>query len=119
MLLAVPLSHQYLKGSQDKDNHYNSNLPSSKKLVVGVGIVVVVVEEVEEELAMRTVSTRVSPSLRMARHRPSSSLYLTTALISATTMPGPRMAPMYFTVMFADVSPGSTRLWQSVRLSTR
>ena len=117
--MPVDLWGQVLKQFFSFTDFYNRALPSSKKLVVGVGTVVVVVEEDEDELDMRTVSTSVLPSLRIARQRPSSSLYLTTALMSATTMPGPRIAPMYFTVMFADVSPGSTRLWQSVLLSTK
>ena len=67
-----------------------------------------VVEEVEEE---SSESTMVPPSLRMARHRPFSSEYLSTALMSAMTTPGPRMAPMYLTVMFPS---SATRLWQLV-----
>ena len=44
-------------------------------------------------------STMVPPSLRMARHRPLSSLYFRTELMSAMTIPGPRMAPMYWMQM--------------------
>ena len=90
-------------------------LPS--RVVVGAGVVVVVPAVEEEELERRTVSTMELPRRMMARHLPSSSLYLTTALISATTMPGPRIAPMYLTVMLPVVL--ATRLWQSVMLSTR
>ena len=67
-----------------------------------------VVEEVEEESSESTI---VPPSLRMARHRPFSSEYLSTALMSAMTTPGPRMAPMYLTVMLPS---SATRLWQLV-----
>ena len=78
-------------------------------VTAGGGVVEVeVVEEVEEE---RSESTMVPPSLRMARHRPFSSEYFSTALMSAMTTPGPRMAPMYLTVMFPS---SATRLWQLV-----
>ena len=78
-------------------------------MTAGGGVVEVeVVEEVEEE---SSESTMVPPSLRMARHRPFSSEYLSTALMSAMTTPGPRMAPMYLTVMLPS---SATRLWQLV-----
>ena len=87
----------------------------SDELVVKDDDVDVVAVVLEVELpAMRPLF--ISARLRIARQRPCSSSYLTLSVMSATTTPGPRMAPMNLMVML----PVSwTREWQSVRWSTR
>ena len=65
-------------------------------VIGGSTVVVVVVLDVDVD---NSESTRVPPSLRIAKHLPFSSLYLRTALMSAMTTPGPLIAPIYLTVM--------------------